>query len=112
MKFYDLNHEKRLEIRGAVEALDCDLHWYNADGTITIAMTNDHDKGNSLDLLLAGYDWERVDEVLFPLGTAKPPSHMRHRCSYQTMQDAPGNWCFRKFAHTSDIPQPDWDRGV
>jgi len=112
MKFYDLDHQRRFEIRGGIEALDCDLRWYNADGTITISMTNDHAKACALDLLLAGYDWEVVDECLFPLGSDKPPQHQRHRCSYQTLQDDPGNWRLRKFAHSSDILQPDWDRGV
>lgn len=74
--FYDLPHDCRFEIYKALDALQCEARGAGNQGQLAVAVA----KGqfSALTHALKGLGLEFVNLYKFPLGTDKPPMHLRH----------------------------------
>jgi len=73
--FFDLSYEKRFEIYGAIDALNC-AKYDSGGGGLAVAVA----KGKFGELVDAMHRFglKHIDSYTFPLGTDKPPMHLRH----------------------------------
>ena len=91
--FYDLPHETRFQVYGALKALDCDTGQSGYSGQLCVAVA----RGKFGDVVQAleklGFDL--VTSYYFPLGTDKPPMHLRHDSERYGSQNC--NWFYACF---------------
>ena len=74
--FFDLSDEQRFKVYDAIEALNCKTHNCGATGCLNVAVA----KGQygALSVSLEALGLFNCDLYKFPLGTDKPPMHLRH----------------------------------
>ena len=73
--FYELTYEKRFEVYNALDALQCQIH-SPGGGCLSVAVAKG--KFSELQHTLKNLGLAFVDLYKFPLGTDKPPMHLRH----------------------------------
>ena len=92
--FFDLSNENRFMVYGALKALDCETGNSGGAGRLCVAVA----KGKFGDLVKAlkelGLTYE--DSYYFPLGTDKPPMHLRHDSIKYGVQAC--NWFYAMFS--------------
>jgi len=74
--FYDLPDTLRFQVYGAIKALDCQTGSSGGSGQLCVAVA----RGKFGDVVQAmeKFGLKLVDSYLFPLGSDKPPAHLRH----------------------------------
>ena len=74
--FYDLTDEKRFEVYRALRDLQCETRTGGGSGLLSVAVA----KGafGQLVQALENLGLANVDLYKFPLGSDKPPMHLRH----------------------------------
>jgi len=92
--FYDLSENQRFMIYGALEALNCEKGNSGGNGRLCVAVA----KGKFAELINAlGKLGLTFDEsYFFPLGSDKPPMHLRHDSEKYGVQAC--NWFFAIFS--------------
>ena len=74
--FFELTHEQRFATYDAIRAIGCDTRTGGGVGLLSVAVAKG--KFSELNHALAGLGLEFVNLYKFPLGTDKPPMHLRH----------------------------------
>lgn len=76
MQFFELSHDERFAIYDAINSVDCKTHGYGKGGALSVAVA----KGQFAALVeaLNRLKMRHVDLYTFPLGSDKPPAHLRH----------------------------------
>lgn len=74
--FYELTYEKRFQIYHALDALQCQTHDAGGSGCLSVAVAKG--KFSELQHTLKNLGLVFVELYKFPLGTDKPPTHLRH----------------------------------
>jgi hypothetical protein len=74
--FYDLPYEKRFDVYHVLDDLKCQTHGAGGSGLLSVAVA----KGqfSALCYSLKNLGLEHVELYKFPLGSDKPPTHLRH----------------------------------
>lgn len=85
--FVDQPDESRMFIRNVIDALGGYLDSYGDDGTLLVAMPNDHRFG-LLRAVLSEMGLCPNGSFRFPLGSDAPPAHLRHK----------GYWYYSRFS--------------
>jgi len=74
--FYDLPHETRFKIYDAIKLIDCESHGGGTNPFFSVAVAKG--KFAVLTEIMGKFGLENSDLYKFPLGTDKPPMHLRH----------------------------------
>ena len=74
--FYELTYEKRFQIYSKLDNLQCQTH--DAGGTVCLSVEDQKVKFSELQHSLKNLGLVFVELYKFPLGTDKPPMHLRH----------------------------------
>jgi len=74
--FYDLPHNTRFQVYGALKALECETGKSGGSGQLCVAVARG--KFGELTHALEKFGLKLVDSYLFPLGSDNPP---RHTCA-------------------------------
>ena len=92
--FYNLSENQRFMVYGALKALDCETGNSGGAGRLCVAVAKGKfgDLVKSLKELGLTYD----DSYYFPLGTDKPPMHLRHDSIKYGVQAC--NWFYAMFS--------------
>ena len=97
--FYNLSENQRFMVYGALKALDCETGNSGGAGRLCVAVA----KGKFGDLVKAlkelGLTYE--DSYYFPLGTDKPPMHLRHDSIKYGVQAC--NWFYAMFSIKDEV---------
>ena len=97
--FYDLSENQRFMVYGALKALDCETGNSGGAGRLCVAVA----KGKFGDLVKAlkelGLTYD--DSYYFPLGTDKPPMHLRHDSIKYGVQAC--NWFYAMFSIKDEV---------
>lgn len=76
MQFFELSRDKRFAIYDAIESVDCKTHGTGVSGALSVAVAKG--KFAALVDVLHRLKMLHIDLYTFPLGTDKPPIHLRH----------------------------------
>ena len=91
--FYDLSEIQRFQVYGALSALDCETGKSGGSGQLCVVVA----RGKLGELCQAmnklGLDF--VESYHFPLGSDKPPMHLRHDSAKYGQQNC--NWFYATF---------------
>ena len=91
--FYELSEIQRFQVYGALTALDCETGKSGGSGQLCVAVA----RGKLGELCQAmnklGLDF--VESYHFPLGSDKPPMHLRHDSAKYGQQNC--NWFYATF---------------
>lgn len=74
--FYDLPDETRFKIYNALELIDCQSHGGGQKPFFSVAVAKG--KFSLLLEIMSKFGLKNSDLYKFPLGTDKPPMHLRH----------------------------------
>jgi hypothetical protein len=74
--FYELTYEKRFQVYGVLDALQCETHGAGGSGCLAVAVAKG--KFSELSHTLKNLGLAFVEMYKFPLGTDTPPAHLRH----------------------------------
>jgi len=74
--FYELTYEKRFQIYRVLDTLQCQTHDAGGSGCLSVAVAKG--KFSELQHTLKNLGLVFVELYKFPLGTDKPPTHLRH----------------------------------
>jgi len=97
--FYDLPDNLRFMVYGAIKALNCETGNSGGAGRLCVAVA----RGKFSELVKAmqelGLTYD--DSYYFPLGTDKPPMHLRHDSIKYQVQDC--NWFYAMFSVKDEV---------
>ena len=96
--FYDLSHTHRFMIYGALKALDCETANGGSNG-LCVAVARG--KYGELVQAMKKFGLEYVESYYFPLGTDKPPMHLRHDSAKYGAKNC--NWFYATFKVTEQV---------
>lgn len=74
--FFDLTHEQRFAVYDAIKAIGCDTHKAGYSGMLSVSVAKG--KFGELDKAMSELGLKFVNLYKFPLGSDKPPIHLRH----------------------------------
>ena len=74
--FYDLPHNLRFQIYGAIKALDCQTGNSGGSGQLCVAVARG--KFGEIVQAMDKFGLKLVDSYFYPLGSDKPPANLRH----------------------------------
>lgn len=97
--FFELSEIKRFQVYGALTALDCETGKSGSSGQLCVAVARG--KFGELCKTLDKMGFENVDSYYFPLGSDKPPMHLRHDSAKYGQQNC--NWFFATFKVKSEM---------
>ena len=97
--FYDLPTEVRFQVYGALKTLDCETGNCGGSGQLGVAVAKGkfYELKQSLDKL--GFDY--VESYFFPLGSDKPPMHLRHDSVRYGVTNC--NWLYATFKVKEEV---------
>jgi hypothetical protein len=75
VSFFELSDDERFSVYSAIESIDCATRSCGS-GLLSVAVA----KGKFSELIgkLSKFNLENIDLYKFPLGSDKPPMHLRH----------------------------------
>ena len=96
--FYNLPDTTRFQVYGALKALDCETGKSGGSGQLCVAVA----RGKFGELLKAmeNFGLKFADSYYFPLGSDKPPAHLRHDSVKYGVANC--NWFFACFDVTGE----------
>jgi len=91
--FFDLSHNVRFQVYGALKALNCETGKSGGAGQLCVAVA----RGKFGELLQAmdKFGLDLVDSYHFPLGSDNPPMHLRHDSARYAVPNC--NWLYAVF---------------
>ena len=76
ISFYDLPYDYRFKVYDALKELQCDTRVAGGSGLLSVAVAKG--RFSELDSALTNLGLQFVELYKFPLGSDKPPMHLRH----------------------------------
>jgi len=99
ISFYDLSESHRFMVYGALKALNCETGQSGGSGALCVAVARG--KYGELVQVLKKFGLECADSYYFPLGTDKPPMHLRHDSIRYGQQNC--NWFYAHFKVMEEV---------
>lgn len=94
--FRDWPDARRYKVRDLIEQFGGQVRAYTGTG-LQVAMPNVHAQRRTITGLLEHEGLRVIEQYLFPLGSDKPPEHLRNHGPYNHAPDRPGYWYIYQF---------------